>query len=40
MTNIERFLDFIKPYNSSVGPLGPFKDPDDRFPYSFIYFNE
>ena len=31
------FFYFIKPYNSSVSPLGPFTDPNDRFPYSFIY---
>ena len=43
ITKIERFLDFIRPWNSSVSPLhllGPFTDPNDRFPYLFVYFNE
>ena len=38
ITKIERFRDFAKPYNSSVSPFGSFTDPNDRFPYPFIYF--
>ena len=42
ITKIECFLDFIKPQNLSVSPLGPFTDPNDRYfnkynPYPFIY---
>ena len=36
---IERFLDFFKPKIHLLALLGPFTDPDDRFPYPFIHFN-
>ena len=32
ITKIERFLDLVL--------LGPFTDPNDRFPYHFIYFSQ
>ena len=36
MAKIERFLDFIKPYNSYDSPLRLFHRPNtDRFPYPF-----
>ena len=38
ISKIERFVDFLKPYNSSV-LLGLFTDPNDRFPYPFICLN-
>ena len=38
ISKIERLVDFLKPCNLSV-LLDPFTDPNDRFPYPFIYLD-
>ena len=36
---IENFLDFFSAKKSYLVLLNHFKDPNDRFPYPFIYFD-